>query len=66
MHHYTYGIAMLANTGYQNFSDAEIAALLHREFMALTSIYGIPPLFLQKKRQYKNAPQTELEQKELL
>lgn len=56
MHNYTYGIAMLANTGYQKYSDEEIGELLHREFMALTSIYGIPPLFLQKKRQYKNAP----------
>ena len=56
MHNYTYGIAMLANTGYCSYSDKEIGELLHREFMALTSIYGIPPLFLQKKRQYKNAP----------
>lgn len=56
MHNYTYGIAMLANTGYRDYSDEEIAELLHREFMALTSIYGIPPLFLQKKRQYKNGP----------
>ena len=56
MHNYTYGIAMLANTGYRDYSDEKITELLHREFMALTSIYGIPPLFLQKNRMYKNAP----------
>ncbi|MDD3139362.1 MAG: TetR/AcrR family transcriptional regulator [Lachnospiraceae bacterium] len=64
MHNYTYGIAMLANTGYRNYSDEEIKELLHREFMALTSIYGIPLLFLQKKRQYQNAPRMMPEQEE--
>lgn len=46
---FTYGLAMLANTGYQKFSDDEIDEQLHTEFMALARIYGPPPNFAQKR-----------------
>ncbi|MDO4556534.1 MAG: hypothetical protein Q4B70_15545, partial [Lachnospiraceae bacterium] len=47
---FTYGIAMQANTGYYDYPDEEINELLHREFMALTGIYGPPPKYVNQKK----------------
>lgn len=46
MSYFTYGIAMMMNTGYLMLSEKEVAEKLHLEFMALAKIYGAPPAFL--------------------
>ena len=40
---YSYGLAVLTNTGNIKLSDTELINALRREFLALTSIYGDPP-----------------------
>lgn len=43
MSFYTYGIAMMMNTGYLELTEEEISEHLHTEFLALVRVYGIPP-----------------------
>lgn len=45
MIYYSYGIAVLINTGYCSLTDEEIAERFHVHFMALTGIYGVPPKY---------------------
>ena len=40
---FSYGIAVLANTGTLSLSDSELFDTFHREFVALTNVYGAPP-----------------------
>ena len=40
---FTYGIAVLANTGKLQISEAELEKMFKNEFLALTSIFGAPP-----------------------
>ena len=40
---YSFGIAVMVNKGSLEISIDDLAAAFHREFLALTSIYGIPP-----------------------
>ena len=42
MLYYSYGLAILANTDHLNLSEKELREAFHREFLALTSIYGKP------------------------
>lgn len=39
---FSYGIAVLANTGTLSLSDSELFDTFHREFVALTNVYGAP------------------------
>ena len=48
MSFFTYGIAMMMNTGYLKLSEEEIAEKLHLEFMALARIYGAPPRYVKR------------------
>ncbi len=43
MLYYTYGLAILANTGHLHLSDTELREAFRREFRALTAYYGAPP-----------------------
>ena len=45
MSYFTYGIAMMMNTGYLILPEEDVAEKLHLEFMALAKIYGVPPAF---------------------
>ena len=49
MSFYSYGLAMMMNTGYIKLSDEEISENLNTEFMALISVFGPPPAFIGKK-----------------
>lgn len=40
---YSFGIAVMVNKGSLEIIIDDLAAAFHREFLALTSIYGIPP-----------------------
>lgn len=40
---YSYGLALLANTGRLNMTDAELRNAFRMEFLALTHLYGAPP-----------------------
>ena len=42
MIYYSYGIAILLNTGSISLDDNELIAALQREFKALTAVYGEP------------------------
>ena len=56
---YSYGLAMLVNTGFSTFSDEEISECLQRQFMALTGVYGIPPKWKGTERGKRNENQRE-------
>ena len=42
MTYFSYGMAILANTGHLRLSEPELREALRRQFQALTSIYGKP------------------------
>ena len=42
MTYFSYGLAILANTDHLNLTEAELHETFHREFSALTSVYGKP------------------------
>lgn len=42
MIYFSYGLAILANTDHLHLTDAELREAFHREFRALTAIYGKP------------------------
>ena len=42
MTYFTYGLAILANTGHLHLTEPELREAVHREFRALTAIYGKP------------------------
>lgn len=50
MTYYSYGLAILANADHLNLTDAELLAAFRREFVALTTYYGVSanPLKLRK------------------
>ena len=43
MLYYSYGLAILANTGHLHLTDEELREAFRREFRALTAYYGAPP-----------------------
>ena len=51
MTYYSYGMAILANTGHLNLTDAELRAAFRREFMALAAFYGVSPVPLRLRTQ---------------
>ncbi len=44
MTYYSYGLAILANTGHLNLTDEELLASFRREFTALAAYYGVSPI----------------------
>ena len=44
MAYYSYGLAILANTGHLKLSDEELLASFRREFTALAAYYGVSPV----------------------
>ena len=44
MTYYSYGLAILANTGHLKLSDEELLASFRREFTALAAYYGVSPV----------------------
>ena len=42
MTYFSYGLAILANTDHLHLTEAELYETFHREFSALTSVYGKP------------------------
>ena len=44
MAYYSYGLAILANTGHLKLSDEELLAAFRREFTALAAYYGVSPV----------------------
>ena len=51
MTYFTYGLAILANTGHLHLSETELREAFRREFRALTALYGKPaklPEFAEK------------------
>ena len=53
MTYYSYGMAILANTGHLNLKDAELRAAFRREFTALTAYYDVSPVPLRFRTQEK-------------
>ena len=51
MTYYSYGLAILANTGHLNLTDAELLASFRREFTALAAYYGVSPISLRFREQ---------------
>lgn len=51
MTYYSYGLALLANTGHLNLTDAELLACFRREFMALAAVYDVSPVPLRLRTQ---------------
>ena len=51
MTYYAYGLAILANTGHLQLTDAELLAAFRREFMALAAYYGVPSVPLRFREQ---------------
>ena len=47
MTYYSYGLAILANTGHLNLTDEELLASFRREFTALADYYGVSPIPLK-------------------
>lgn len=43
MVYYSYGLAILANTGHLNLTEEELREAFRREFRALAAYYGAPP-----------------------
>ena len=43
MAYYSYGLAIMANTGHLELTDAELLAAFRREFTALAAYYGVSP-----------------------
>ena len=53
MTYYSYGLALLANTGHLNLTDEELLASFRREFMALAAYYDVSPVPLRFRKQEK-------------
>ena len=51
MTYYSYGLAILANMGHLNLTDAELLASFRREFTALAAYYGVSPIPLRFREQ---------------
>ena len=49
--YYSYGLALLANSGHLNLTDAELLASFRREFTALAGYDGVSPVPLKLRRQ---------------
>lgn len=47
MAYYSYGLAIMANTGHLKLTDAELLAAFRREFTALAAYYGVSPVPLR-------------------
>lgn len=43
MIYYSYGLAILANTGHLHLTESELREAFRREFRALVKYYGVPP-----------------------
>lgn len=51
MAYYSYGLAILANTGHLNLTDGELLAAFRREFTALAAYYGVSPVPLRLREE---------------
>ena len=51
MTYYSYGLAILANTGHLHLTDEALLASFRREFTALAGCYGVSPVPLQYRNQ---------------
>ena len=49
MAYYSYGLAIMANTGHLQLTDAELLAAFRREFTALAAFYGVSPVPLRSR-----------------
>lgn len=47
MAYYSYGLAIMANTGHLKLTDEELLAAFRREFTALAAYYGVSPVPLR-------------------
>ena len=65
MAYYSYGLAILANTGHLGLTDAELLASFRREFTALAAYYGVSPvpLKLRKPEECGDAPTEKNEER---
>ena len=53
MAYYSYGLAILANTGHLNLTDGELLEAFRREFTALAAYYGVSPTPLKFRKPEK-------------
>ena len=53
MAYYSYGLAILANTGHLNLTDGELLEAFRREFTALAAYYGVSPIPLKSGKSEK-------------
>lgn len=53
MAYYSYGLAILANTGHLNLTDGELLEAFRREFTALAAYYGVSPAPLKFRKPEK-------------
>ena len=51
MTYYSYGLAILANTGHLQLTDEELLAAFRRELTALAACYGVSPVPVQLRKQ---------------
>lgn len=59
MTYYSYGLAILANTGHLHLTDEELLAAFRRELTALASCYGVSPVPVQFRKQEEERSDTQ-------
>ena len=59
MAYYSYGLAILANTGHLNLTDEELLEAFRREFTALAAYYGVSPV-PQDRRPWQRGEQNDI------
>lgn len=59
MAYYSYGLAILANTGHLNLTDEELLEAFRREFTALAAYYGVYPV-PQDRRPWQRGEQNDI------
>ena len=59
MAYYSYGLAILANTGHLNLTDGELLEAFRREFTALAAYYGVSPV-PQDRRPWQRREQNDI------
>lgn len=64
MIYYSYGMAILANTGHLNLTDSELRAAFRREFTALAAYYDVSPVPLRLRTQEEPTEQKNPKEKE--
>ena len=59
MTYYSYGLAILANTGHLQLTDEELLAAFRRELTALAACYGVSPVPVQFRKQEEERSDTQ-------